>query len=97
DVYRSHAVVYGVAMAVWLCAALLFPGVWSAFWPMMTWTIAFTVHLLIFKGTHVDPDWVEARIERIVDEAKDFSHIEDIRGDYTQRRRKPPASPYKDG
>lgn len=87
--YRRHSVLYGTGVVVWALAVAFVPGEWSAFWPMMIWTIAYAVHFLIFKGTHVDPDWVEERVERLTDEAKDFSHIEAIRGDYTTRDRRP--------
>ena len=49
------------------------------------------IHFLVFKGTHVDDEWVEERVERLNEEAKDLSHIEAIRDDYTSidRLRRP--------
>ena len=45
------------------------------------------VHFLIYKGTHIDENWVLERVERLTDEAKDLSHIEAIRDDYTGANR----------
>lgn len=53
------------------------------------------IHFLAYKGTHVDDDWVSERVERLTDEAKDLSHIEAIRDDYTgtnRQRRSMPAN-----
>lgn len=89
--YKVHSVSYGSAVLLWALAVAFIPGEWSLFWPIMIWTIAYMVHFLIFKATHVDEEWIEDRVERINDEAKDLSHIEAIRDDYTSvdRLRRP--------
>lgn len=81
--YRAHSVAYGSAVVLWAAAAAFAPGDWSLFWPVMIWTIAYMIHFLIFKSVHADEEWIENRAERVNDEAKDLSHIEAIRGDYT--------------
>ncbi len=90
-VYKTHSVIYVIALLAWATAVALIPGDWSLFWPIMVWTISFMIHFLICKGTHVDEEWVEERVERINEEAKDLSHIEAIRDDYTcvDRLRRP--------
>ena len=90
-VYKTHRVIYFVALLAWAMAVAFIPGDWSLFWPIMVWTLSFMIHLLIFKGTHVDEEWVEERVGRINEEAKDLSHIEAIRDDYTSvdRLRRP--------
>ena len=90
-VYKAHSVIYFVALVAWATAVAFIPGNWSLFWPIMIWTLSFMIHLLIFKGTHVDEEWVEERVGRINEEAKDLSHIEAIRDDYTSvdRLRRP--------
>ena len=90
-VYKTHGVIYVIALLAWVTAVALIPGDWSLFWPIMVWTILFMIHFLVFKGTHVDEEWVEERVERINEEAKDLSHIEAIRDDYTSidRLRRP--------
>lgn len=93
--YRRHSILYGAGVIFWALAVAFVPGEWSAFWPMMAWTIVYSFHFLAFKGTHVDPEWVEERVARLADEAKDYSHIEAIRGDYTSRER--PGRPRDEG
>ena len=90
-VYKTHCVIYGTAVVAWATAVAFIPGDWSLFWPIMIWTIVHMIHFLVFKGTHVDEEWVEERVERINEEAKDLSHIEAIRDDYTSidRLRRP--------
>ena len=92
-VYKTHGVIYVIALLAWATAVALIPGDWSLFWPIMVWTISFMIHFLVFKGTHIDEEWVEERVGRINEEAKDLSHIEAIRDDYTSvdrlRRPKP--------
>ena len=90
-VYKTHRVIYFITLLAWVTAVLFIPGDWSLFWPIMVWTILFMIHFLVFKGTHVDEEWVEERVERINEEAKDLSHIEAIRDDYTSidRLRRP--------
>ena len=90
-VYKTHNVIYVIALLAWAAAVAFVPGDWSLFWPIMVWTISFMIHFLVFKGTHVDEEWVEERVERINEEAKDLSHIEAIRDDYTSidRLRRP--------
>lgn len=90
-VYKTHRVIYFVALLAWAMAVAFIPGDWSLFWPIMVWTLSFMIHFLIFKGTHVDEEWVEERVGRINEEAKDVSHIEAIRDDYTSvdRLRRP--------
>ncbi len=89
--YKGHCLIYFTAVLLWGLAVALIPGDWSLFWPIMIWTIAYMIHFLIYKGTHVDEDWVRDRVERLTDEAKDLSHIEAIRDDYTSssRQRQP--------
>ena len=55
------------------------------------------IHFLIYKGTYVDENWVAERVDRLTDEAKDLSHIEAIRDDYTSssRQRRPTLGPTK--
>ena len=94
-VYKTHSVIYGTAVVAWAVAVAFIPGEWSLFWPIMIWTIVYMIHFLVFKGTHVDEEWVDERVERINDEAKDLSHIEAIRDDYTsvdRLRRGPPTA-----
>ena len=92
-VYKTHSMIFGAAVMAWVAAVAFIPGNWSLFWPVMAWTIAFMFHFLVFKGTHVDEEWVNERVDRINEEAKDLSHIEAIRNDYTSvnrlRRPKP--------
>ena len=90
-VYKTHNVIYVIALLAWATAVAFVPGDWSLFWPIMVWTIVFMIHFLVFKGTHVDDEWVEERVERLNEEAKDLSHIEAIRDDYTSidRLRRP--------
>ena len=92
-VYKGHSVIYGSAVVGWAFAVAFIPGNWSLFWPIMVWTLAYMIHFLIFKGNHIDEDWVTDRVERITDEAKDLSHIEAIRDDYTGIRRQRPSKP----
>ena len=89
--YKGHSVIYGSAVVGWGVAVAFIPGDWSLFWPIMIWTLAYMIHFLIFKGNHIDEDWVTDRVERITDEAKDLSHIEAIRGDYTGITRQRPS------
>ena len=90
-VYKAHRVIYFISLLAWVTTVVFIPGDWSLFWPIMVWTILFMIHFLVFKGTHVDEEWVEERVERINEEAKDLSHIEAIRDDYTSidRLRRP--------
>ena len=90
-VFKTHIVIYVIALLAWATAVAFVPGDWSLFWPIMVWTIVFMIHFLVFKGTHVDDEWVEERVERLNEEAKDLSHIEAIRDDYTSidRLRRP--------
>ena len=90
-VYKAHSVIYVVAVVAWGTAVAFIPGNWSLFWPIMIWTIVHMIHFLVFKGTHVDEEWVDERVDRINYEAKDLSHIEAIRADYTSvdRLRRP--------
>ncbi len=90
--FKVHSALFIAAVLIWLIANLFFPGDWSAFWPLMIWTIIYMIHFMVFRGTHIDQDWVDERVLRIADESKDFSHIENIRKDYTGRVARPPAA-----
>ena len=89
--YKGHSLIYGTAIILWILAVAFIPGDWSLFWPVMIWTIGYMTHFLIYKGMHVEENWVTKRVERLTDEAKDLSHIEAIRDDYrgANRRRRP--------
>ena len=90
-VYKTHRMLFGAAVMAWVAAAALIPGNWSMFWPVIAWSIAFLIHFLVFKGLHIDEKWVNERVNRINEEAKDISHIKAIRDDYTSvdRLRRP--------
>ena len=64
-VFKTHNVIYVIALLAWATAVAFVPGDWSLFWPIMIWTIVFMIHFLVFKGTHVDDEWVEERVERL--------------------------------
>tara|TARA_Y100001968_G_C19349178_1_gene713693 strand:+ start:437 stop:832 length:396 start_codon:yes stop_codon:yes gene_type:complete len=85
--YKGHSLIYSTSVLLWGLAVAFIPGDWSLFWPIMIWTIAYMIHFLIYKGTHIDEDWVRDRVKRLTDEAKDLSHIEAIRDDYTSSSR----------
>ena len=95
--FKGHCLIYFTAVFLWGLAVAFIPGDWSLFWPIMIWTIAYMIHFLIYKGTYVDENWVTERVERLTDEAKDLSHIEAIRDDYTSssRQRRPTQGPTK--
>ncbi len=79
--YRPHAWTYGSAMLLTLMLALGSVDFWL-FWPMMVWTILFTIHFLVAKSLDVDGDWVAERTEQTAMKAFDISHIETIRESY---------------
>lgn len=79
--YRPHAWTYGSAMLLTLMLALGSVDLWL-FWPMMVWTILFTIHFLVAKSLDVDGDWVAEQTEKIAMKAFDISHIETIRESY---------------
>ena len=76
--FRPHAWAYGIAMLLAL-TQILRSVEWWFFWPLMIWTILFSIHFMVFKSLNVDSDWVAERAARATDKAYDVSHIESIR------------------
>ena len=79
---RRHFVLYFSALVIWALAILLSTGTWSAFWPMITWSLVIMVHYLVVRSVSVDAEWIEKRTDQVTDDAKDTSHIENIRNHY---------------
>ncbi len=79
--FRPHAWAYGIAVLLAFLLALASVELWL-FWPMMVWTILFTIHFLVVKSLDVDSDWVAERTEKTAMKAFDISHIETIRETY---------------
>ena len=84
---RRHLVLYFSALVIWALAILLSTGNWSAFWPMMTWSLVIMVHYLVVRSVSVDAEWIEKRTDQVTDDAKDTSHIESIRNHYVRGNR----------
>jgi hypothetical protein len=76
--FRLHAWIYGIAAFLAL-TQILRSVEWWFFWPLMIWTILFTIHFMVFKGQNVSDEWVAERAARATDKAYDVSHIESIR------------------
>ena len=81
---RWHFATYFGALVLWALAVILRIGDWSVFWPMTTWSLAIMVHYLVARSINVDPKWIEQRTDRVIDDAKDTSHIENIRDHYVR-------------
>jgi len=81
---RWHLATYFGALVLWALAVILRIGDWSVFWPMTTWSLAIMVHYLVARSINVDPKWIEQRTDRVIDDAKDTSHIENIRDHYVR-------------
>ena len=81
---RRHFVLYFSALVIWALAILLSTGNWSAFWPMITWSLVIMVHYLVVRSVSVDAEWIEKRTDQETDDAKDTSHIESIRNHYVR-------------
>ena len=77
-----HFAIYFTALIIWVLASLFAAGDWSAFWPMITWSLAIMVHYLAVRSINIDAEWIEKRTDQVTDEAKDTSHIENIRNHY---------------
>ena len=82
--FRWHFTTYFGALVLWALAVIFRIGDWSVFWPMTTWSLAITVHYLVARSINVDPKWIEQRTDRVIDDAKDTSHIENIRDHYVR-------------
>ena len=81
---RWHLATYFGALVLWALAVILRIGDWSVFWPMTTWSLAIMVHYLVARSINVDQKWIEQRTDRVIDDAKDTSHIENIRDHYVR-------------
>ncbi len=81
---RWHFTIYFGALVLWALAVILRIGDWSVFWPMTTWSLAIMVHYLVARSINVDPKWIEQRTDRVIDDAKDTGHIENIRDHYVR-------------
>ena len=79
---RWHLSLYLTALILWILATLLVFTDWSAFWPMISWSLVIMVHYLVVRSITIDPEWIEKRTEQVTDDAKDTSHIENIRDHY---------------
>ena len=81
---RWHLATYFGVLALWALAIIFRIGDWSVFWPIITWSLAIMVHYLVARSIDVDPKWIEERTNRVTDDAKDTSHIENIRDHYVR-------------
>ena len=81
---RWHLATYFGALVLWALAIIFQIGDWSVFWPIITWSLAIMVHYLVARSIDVDPKWIEERTNRVTDDAKDTSHIENIRDHYVR-------------
>ena len=66
-------------MAVTVLSQFIWPSEWWFFWPLLIWTVLFTLHVMIVKSFIIDDEWVEERSNEIADSAFDLAHMETIR------------------
>jgi len=76
--FRRHRLAFILVNGA-LTAANLYTGApWWAFWPLALWSVALTIHYLIFRSARVDDAWVEERVLDLRSKSYDLGHIQDI-------------------
>ena len=66
-------------MTVIITSQLILPTQWWFFWPLLIWSILFTLHIMLIRTIDIDDEWVEARSEKISDNAFDYAQMDGIR------------------
>jgi hypothetical protein len=66
-------------MILIVISQFIWPTTWWFFWPLLTWSVLFTLHIMVMRTIDVDDAWVEERSNKIADNALDLSQVEAIR------------------
>jgi hypothetical protein len=66
-------------MIVIVASQLIWPTQWWFFWPLLIWSILFTLHVMVMRTIDIDDEWVEKRSEKISDNAFDYAQMDGIR------------------
>ena len=74
-----HKRLYATVMVVTLLSQFFWPSEWWFFWPLLIWTVLFTLHVMVVKSFIIDDDWIEERSDEIAENALDIAHMETIR------------------
>jgi len=74
-----HQRIYACVMGVTIVSQFIWPTEWWFFWPLLIWTVIFTLHLMVMRTIDVDEDWVDERSDKVADNAFDFGQMEAIR------------------
>ena len=62
-----------------IASQLIWPTQCWFFWPLLIWSILFTLHVMIMRTIDIDDEWVEKRSEKISDNALDYAQMDGIR------------------
>jgi len=76
--FRWHLLAFVLVNAA-LTAANVYTGApWWAFWPLLVWGFAVTIHFLVYRATTIDDAWVEERTVDLRLRSYDLGHIDTI-------------------
>jgi hypothetical protein len=66
-------------MILIVISQVIWPTTWWFFWPLLIWSVLFTLHIMVMRTIDIDDAWVEERSNKIADNALDLSQVEAIR------------------
>lgn len=79
--FRWHQFVFILALAAMAVIDFVFLAGWATFWVMVSWSMAFGVHFMVFRSQVIDEAWFEERLIFDVLRPWDYGHIDDIKND----------------
>ncbi|MDE0991647.1 MAG: hypothetical protein OSA23_00470 [Rhodospirillales bacterium] len=74
-----HKRIYTTVMILIIISQIIWPTTWWFFWPLLIWSVLFTLHIMVMRTIDIDDAWVEERSNKIADNALDLSQVEAIR------------------
>ena len=91
--FRLHTVAILLGSVVLVGANWLTGGAWWSIWPLALWSVAFTVHYLVYKARTADERWVEERTADLRSKSYDANHMDSIAERYDVNASEPPGKP----
>lgn len=77
--FRRHLLAFVVVNVLLTAANLVTGAPWWAFWPLLAWALALTIHYLFYRSATVDDAWVDERTQDLRSKSYDLGHIDSIR------------------
>lgn len=79
--FRRHQFIFLIGISVMLVVDFFLLKEWATFWLMISWSMVFSVHFMIFRSQNVSDEWLEEKMIFDVYRPWDYGHIDQIKKD----------------